>query len=95
VEHEKQRVTLRGKHGGEVVGWAKPRLSEEEEAAIRERLIQRRFEHVDKHLARIGEHLRQLAELGAVDLDTVSAIYEARMAVMKLSSLRMGPTTRR
>lgn len=65
-------------------GWVKPKLGEEEEAAIRERLIRWRFENVDQYLARIDEHVRELAELGALDADTASAIYAARMAVMKL-----------
>jgi DNA-binding sugar fermentation-stimulating protein len=51
-------------------------------------LIQSRFEHVDEYLARIDEHLRELAELGALGTETVSAIYEARAAVMKLRPTR-------
>ncbi len=84
MKYKIQQVILQGKHGGEVAGWVSPRLSEEEETAIRERLIQRRFEHLDEYLARIDEHLRELAELGALDTDTVNAIQEARAAVMRL-----------
>ena len=84
MEHKTQQAILQGKHGGEVAGWVSPRLSEDEEAAIRERLIQRRFEHLDEYLARIDEHLRELAELGALDADTLNAIQEARAAVMRL-----------
>ena len=83
MEHKTQQAILQGKHGGEVAGWVSPRLSEEEEAAIRERLIQRRFEHLDEYLARIDEHLRELAELGALDAETVNAIQEARAAIMR------------
>jgi hypothetical protein len=84
VKYKMRQIILQGKHSGEVAGWVSPRLSEEEEAAIRERLIQRRFEHLDEYLARIDEHLRELAELGALDTDTVNAIQEARAAVMRL-----------
>ncbi len=93
MKHKTQQVILQGKHGGEVAGWVSPRLSEEEEAAIRERLIQRRFEHLDEYLARIDEHLRELAELGALDTDTLNAIQEARAAVMRLHPTKPGPTT--
>ena len=68
-------------------------MSGEEEAAIRERLIRRRFEHVDEYLARIDEYLRELAELGALEADTVNAIYEARAAVMKLRPMRKDSPT--
>ena len=81
MRHERRQAILRGGHGGEVIGWVKPRLSEEEEAAIRERLIRWRFEHVDEYLARIDELLRELAELGAVDAGTVDAIREAHKTV--------------
>lgn len=84
MKHETRQVILQGEQGGEVVGWVRPRLSEEEEVAIRERLIQWRFEHVDEYLARIDELLRELAELGALDTDAVKSIREARSAVMKL-----------
>ena len=89
MEHITQRVILQGEHGGEVVGWVRPVLSEEEEAAIRERLIRWRFENVDQYLAHIGEHVRELAELGALDTDAVGAIYEARAAVRKLCPPRL------
>ena len=88
-----RQVILQGEHGGEVVGWVRPRLSEEEEAAIRERLIQWRFEHVDEYLARIDELLQELAELGVLDDDTANAIREARAAVTKLRPTRPGSTT--
>jgi mevalonate kinase len=93
MTYETQQVILQGQHGGEVVGWVRPRLSEEEETAIRERLIQRRFEHVDEYLSRIDELLQELAELGALDTETVSAIREARVKVMKLHPTRPGSTT--
>lgn len=90
MEHEMRQAVLQGHHHGEVAGWVRPGLTEEEEAAIRERLIQSRFEHVDEYLARIDEHLRELAELGALEADTVNAIYEARAAVTKLRPTRKG-----
>ncbi len=93
MKHETRQAILQGKHGGGVVGWVGPKLSEEEEAAIRERLIQRRFEHLDEYLARIDEHLRELAELGALDTDTVNAIYKARAAVTKLRPTRTASPT--
>jgi len=68
-------------------------LSEEEEDALRERLIQWRFEHVDEYLARIDDILRELAELGALDADAANALQEARAAVMKLRPTRPGSTT--
>ena len=68
-------------------------MSEEEEDALRERLIQWRFEHVDEYLARIDDLLRELAELGALDTDAVNALQEARAAVMKLRPTRPGSTT--
>ncbi len=86
-------MTFQGEHGGEVTGWIRPRLSEEEEDALRERLIQWRFEHVDEYLARIDDLLRELAELGALDTDAVNALQEARAAVMKLRPTRPGSTT--
>jgi hypothetical protein len=86
-------VTFQGEHGGEVTGWIRPRLSEEEEDALRERLIQWRFEHVDEYLARIDDLLQELAELGALDTDAVYALQEARAAVMKLRPTRPGSTT--
>jgi hypothetical protein len=76
-----------------VTGWVKPRLSEEEEDALRERLIQWRFENVDEYLARIDDILRELAELGALDADAANALQEARAAVMKLRPTRPGSTT--
>ena len=90
MEHEMRQAVLQGYHGGGVAGWVRPGLTEEQEAAIRERLIQSRFEHVDEYLARIDEHLRELAELGALGTETISAIYEARAAVMKLRPTRKG-----
>ena len=94
MEHEVRQAVLQGHHGGGVAGWVRPGFTEEEEAAIRERLIQSRFEHVDEYLARIDEHLRELAELGALEADTVNAIYEARAAVMKLRPTGKGfPTS--
>ena len=84
MKHDTRQVTLQGEHGGEVVGWVRPTLSEEEEAAMRERLIRQRFEHLDEYLACIDEQLRELAELGALDTDTLNAIREARAAVMEL-----------
>ncbi len=86
-------MTFQGEHSGEVTGWVRPRLSEEEEDALRERLIQWRFEHVDEYLARIDDLLRELAELGALDTDAVNALQEARAAVMKLRPTRPGSTT--
>ncbi len=86
-------MTFQGEHGGEVTGWVRPRLSEEEEDALRERLIQWRFEHVDEYLARIDDLLQELAELGALDTDAVYALQEARAAVMKLRPTRPGSTT--
>ncbi len=93
MEHEARQVTFQGEHGGEVTGWVRPRLSEEEEDALRERLIQWRFENVDEYLARIDDLLRELAELGALDTDAVNALQEARAAVMKLRPTRPGSTT--
>ncbi len=93
MEHEAQQVTFQGEHGGEVTGWVKPTLSEEEEDALRERLIQWRFENVDEYLARIDDILRELAELGALDADAANALQEARAAVMKLRPTRPGSTT--
>lgn len=93
MEYEMRQEILREYHGGEVAGWVKPRLTEEEEAAIRERLIQSRFEYVDDYLARTDKYLRELAELGALDTDTVSAIREARAAVMKCYQMRKGTLT--
>lgn len=92
MKHETRHVTLQGELGGEVVGWVRPTLSEEEEAAMRERLIQRRFEHLDEYLAHIDEQLRELAELGALDTDTVNALREARAAVMELRPARLNST---
>ena len=88
MEHKVRQTVLQGYHGGEVAGWVRPGLTEEQEAAIRERLIQSRFEHVDEYLARIDEHLRELAKLGALEADTVKAICEARAAVTKLRPTR-------
>ena len=93
MEHEARQVTFQGEHGGDVTGWVKPRLSEEEEDALRERLIQWRFENVDEYLARIDDILRELAELGALDADAANALQEARAAVMKLRPTRPGSTT--
>jgi hypothetical protein len=96
MEHKGRQVSLRGENGGRVVGWVRPRLSEEEEAALRERLIRRRFEHVDEYLARIDECLRELAELGVMDNEAADAIKEARSRVMKLyPARRLDSTTRR
>ena len=86
-------MTFQGERGSEVTGWVRPRLSEEEEDALRERLIQWRFEHVDEYLARIDDLLRELAELGALDTDAVNALQETRAAVMKLRPTRSGSTT--
>ncbi len=83
MEYEARQVILQGEHGGKVVGWVKPGLGEEEEAAIRERLIQSRFEHLDEYLALIDEHLRELTKLGALDTQTVDAIHETFAAIMK------------
>jgi hypothetical protein len=58
-------------------------LSAEEEAAVRGHLIWQRFENVDEYLARIDQHIRELAKLGALDTDMVNAIRAARAAVMK------------
>ena len=88
MEYKTRQVALQGKHGGEVVGWVRPVLSEEEEASLRERLIQRRCEHLEEYLARIDECLRELSELSAMDVDTVNAIHEARATVMKLHVVR-------
>ena len=85
IKYEMQKVTLGGEHGGEVVGWVRPRLSGEEEAAIRERLIRRRFEHVDEYLARIDTLLQELVKLGALDTDTVDAIREAHATITKIT----------
>ncbi len=93
MEYEMRQEILREYYGGEVAGWVRPRLTEEQEAAIRERLIQSRFEHVDDYLARTDKYLRELAELGALDADTVGAIREARAAVMKLHQMRKGTPT--
>lgn len=93
MKYKTQQVILQGKHGSEVVGWVRPRLSEGEEAAIRERLIQRRFEHVDEYLARIDELLRELTQLGALDANMVDAIREAHEAVMKLHPMMLGSRT--
>lgn len=84
MEHKMRPATLRGEHGDEVVGWVRPRLSGEEEAAIRERLIRRGFEHVDEYLLRIDECLRELAKLGALDAEAVDAIRTARSEVARL-----------
>ncbi len=84
MEHKMRPATLRGEHGGEVVGWVRPRLSGEEEAAIRERLIRRGFEHVDEYLLRIDECLRELARLGALDAEAVDAIRAARSELTRL-----------
>ena len=93
MEYKARQAILQGYHGGEVAGWIRPGLTEEQEAAIRERLIQSRFEHVDEYLARIDEYLWELAELGALEADTVNAIYEARAAVMKLRPMKKDSPT--
>ena len=90
MEHKMQQAAFKGKHDGEVVGWVRPRLSGEEEAAIRERLIRQRFEHVDEYLVRIDECQRELVGLGALDGEAAEAIREARSAVVKLRSNRSG-----
>lgn len=89
----KAQQMIQGKRGSEVVGWVRPRLSEREEAAIRERLIQRRFEHVDEYLARIDELLWELTQLGALDTEMVTAIREAHEAVIKLHPKMLGSRT--
>ena len=81
--YETRHAALQGSHGGEVLGWIRPRrLSGEEEAAIR-RLIWQRFESVDEYLALIDQQIRELAEQNALDGDVLNAIWEARAAVMK------------
>jgi hypothetical protein len=39
VEYERRQVVLLGGGDSKVIGWVNPRLSEEEEAAIREYLM--------------------------------------------------------
>jgi hypothetical protein len=93
MEYERRQTILEGYHGGRVAGWVSPGLSEEQEAAIRERLIQSRFEHLDEYLTRIDEHLRELAKLGALDVRTVDAIHETFAAVTKLHPTRKGASS--
>jgi hypothetical protein len=88
VGHKTQQVISQADHAGKVVGWVKPRLGQEEEATVRERLIRWRFEHIDESLAYIDELLRELAELGALDTDVVDAIREVRKTVTKLHPMR-------
>jgi len=67
MKHKMRQTTVRGTHGGEMLGgWVRPRLSEGESAALRESLIARRYEHLDEYLARIDECLRELSDLGAI-----------------------------
>jgi hypothetical protein len=84
MKYKMRQTTLRGTHGGEVLGWVRPRLSEGESAALQESLIERRYEHLDEYLARIDECLRELSDLGAINVDTVGAIYEAQAKLRKL-----------
>ena len=83
MAYERRQTILQGHHGGEVAGWVRPGLSEEQETAIRERLIQSRFEHLDEYLTLIDEHLRELIKLGALDAQTVDAIHETFSAITK------------
>ncbi len=89
------QATLRGEHGGEVLGWVKPGLSRAKESAFRERLLRQRFEHVDEYLIRIDECLRELTELGTPDAEAVEAIREARSTLTKLYSVRPRSDARR
>jgi hypothetical protein len=95
MERKMRRETLRGEHGGEVLGWVRPGLSGEKESVFRERLIRQRFEHVDEYLVHIDECLRELTELGALETEVVEAIREARSTVTKLYSVRPGSDARR
>jgi hypothetical protein len=95
MERKMRRETLRGEHGGEVLGWVKPELTGEKVSVFRERLIRQRFEHVDEYLVHIDECLRELTELGALEIEAVEAIRETRSAVTKLYSVRPGSDTRR
>lgn len=88
MEYKTRQVALQGKHGGTVVGWVRPMMSEAEEASLRERLFRRRCEHLEEYLARIDECLRELSELGAMDVDTMNAVDEARATVRKLHLVR-------
>jgi hypothetical protein len=90
MERTMGQESLRGEHGGEVLGWVRPGLSGEKESGLRERLIRQRFEHVDEYLVRIDECLRELMELGALEAEVVEAIREARSTVTKLYSVRPG-----
>jgi hypothetical protein len=95
MERKMGQATLRGKHGGEVLGWVRPGLSGEKESVFRERLLQQRFEHVDEYLAHIDECLWELTELGALDAEMVEAIREARSTVTKLYPVRPRSDARR
>ena len=95
MERKMGQATLRGEHGGEVLGWVRPGLSGEKESVFREHLLRQRFEHVDEYLALIDECLRKLRKLGALDAEAVEVIREARSAVTKLHSMQQGSDTRR
>jgi hypothetical protein len=84
MKHEMRQTTLRGIYCGEVLGWVNPRLSEEESAALRKSLIERRYEHLDEYLTRIDECLKDLSDVGAINVDMVGAIYEAQATLRKL-----------
>jgi hypothetical protein len=88
VRYKRQQVISQADLDGTVVGWVKPRLGQEEEAAVRERLISWRFEHIDESLAYIDELLRELAELDILDADVVDTIREVRQTVTKLHPMR-------
>ena len=83
--YKTQQVISQVDHDGKVVGWVKPRLGKEEEAAIRERLIRWRFEHIDESLTYIDKLLWELAELGTLDTEVVDTIREVRQTLTKLS----------
>ena len=95
MERKMGQESLRGEHGGEVLGWVRPGLSGEKESGLRERLIRQRFEHVDEYLVRIDECLWELMELGALETEAVEAIREARSTVTKHYSVRPGSDARR
>ncbi len=95
MERKMGQASLRGEHGGEVLGWVKPELTGEKESVFRERLLRQRFKHMDEYLTRIDECLRELTELGALETEAVEAIRETRSAVTKLYSVRPRSDTRR
>ena len=95
MQRKMGQASLRGEHGGEVLGWVRPGLSGEKESGLRKCLIRQRFEHVDEYLVRIDEYLRELTELGALDTEAVEAIREARSAVTKHYSVRPGSDAHR